>query len=65
MYLYSIKLIKIYKFDLDGKSKEEIIEQMNYIQNNLNVLDIPEVKKKSKLKIQKKRLSNLYKKNNY
>ena len=48
---YNIKLKLQYKFDLDGKSKEDIAEQVDFIMANPHILTLPEVNKIKKLKI--------------
>ena len=53
MERYKIVVIKKYIFDLDGKEKNEIMEQLDYIINKTTLLDMPYVKKDLKIQIKK------------
>ena len=50
---YKIRVIKTWNFELDGKSKENIEEQLKYIVTQTKILDLPEVKKRLRWKIKK------------
>ncbi len=50
---YKIRVIKTWDFELDGKSKENIEEQLKYIVTQTKILDLPEVKKRLRWKIKK------------
>lgn len=50
---YKIKVIKKYDFELDGKSEKDIQTQVEYIMNKTNILDLPEIKKSTKIKIKR------------
>ena len=50
---YKIRIIKTWDFELDGKSKEDVEQQMLYIMNQTKILDLPEVKKRLRWKIKK------------
>lgn len=51
MNRYKIRIIKTWDFELDGKSKEDVEQQMLYIMNKTKILDLPEVKKRLRWKI--------------
>ena len=51
MNRYKIMIIKTWDFELDGKSKEDVEQQMLYIMNKTKILDLPEVKKRLRWKI--------------
>lgn len=53
MERYKVVVIKKYVFDLDGKDKEGVMEQLDYIVNETKLLDMPYVKKDLKVKIKK------------
>lgn len=53
MERYKVIVIKKYVFDLDGKDKKGVMEQLDYIVNETKLLDMPYVKKKLKVKIKK------------
>ena len=53
MERYKVVVIKKYVFDLDGKDKKEVMEQLDYIVNETKLLDMPYVKKDLKIKIKK------------
>lgn len=55
---YKVKLIKKYEFELDGKSKNSINEQVDYIMNQTKILEMPYVKKAVKLRIKKLKRRN-------
>ena len=61
MERYKVVVIKKYVFDLDGKDKEGVMEQLDYIVNETKLLDMPYVKKDLKVKIKKlkKKLKNM------
>ena len=48
-----IRVIKTWDFELDGKSKENIEEQLKFIVTQTKILDLPEVKKRLRWKIKK------------
>lgn len=50
---YKIRVIKTWDFELDGKSKENIEEQLKFIVTQTKILDLPEVKKRLRWKIKK------------
>ena len=50
MERYKVIVIKKYVFDLDGKDKKGVMEQLDYIINETKLLDMPYVKKEEKLK---------------
>ncbi len=50
---YKIRIIKTWDLELDGKSKEEVEQQMLYMMNQTKKLDLPEVKKRLRWKIKK------------
>ena len=47
MERYKVIVIKKYVFDLDGKDKKGVMEQLDYIVNETKLLDMPYVKKDS------------------
>lgn len=51
MNRYKIRIIKTWDFELDGKSKEDVEQQMLYIMNKTKILNLPEVKKRLRWKI--------------
>ena len=53
MNKYKIKFIVKYTFELDGRSKEDIKEQVDYISHQTKILDMPFVKKRETLNIRK------------
>lgn len=53
MERYKVVVIKKYVFDLDGKDKKAVMEQLDYIVNETKLLDMPYVKKDLKVKIKK------------
>lgn len=53
MKKYKVKLIKKYKFELDGTSKRDIAEQVEYILTKPEILDLPDVRKSQNLIIKK------------
>lgn len=53
MERYKVIVIKKYVFDLDGKDKKGVMEQLDYIVNETKLLDMPCVKKDLKVKIKK------------
>ena len=53
MERYKVIVIKKYVFDLDGKDKKGVMEQLDYIVNETKLLDMPDVKKNLKVKIKK------------
>ena len=55
MERYNVVVIKKYVFDLDGKDKKGVMEQLDYIVNETKLLDMPYVKKDLKVKIKKLR----------
>lgn len=55
MKRYKVVVIKKYVFDLDGKDKNGVMEQLDYIVNETKLLDMPYVKKDLKVKIKKLR----------
>lgn len=55
MERYKVVVIKKYVFDLDGKDKEGVMEQLDYIVNETKLLDMPYVKKDLKVKIKRLR----------
>lgn len=55
MKRYKVVVIKKYVFDLDGKDKNGVMEQLDYIVNETKLLDMPYVKKELKVKIKKLR----------
>lgn len=55
MKRYRVVVIKKYVFDLDGKDKNGVMEQLDYIVNETKLLDMPYVKKELKVKIKKLR----------
>lgn len=66
MERYKVVVIKKYVFDLDGKDKKGVMEQLDYIVNETKLLDMPYVKKDLKIKIKKiKRKNNEEKSNEY
>lgn len=50
---YKIRVIKKYDFELDGKSERDIKEQVDYIMTQTRILDLPEVRKSTRIKIKK------------
>lgn len=62
MERYKIVLTKKYLFDLDGKSKKDIKEQVDYIVNESKILDMPCVDKDLKIKIKRIRVPKKAKK---
>lgn len=55
---------KKYVFDLDGKDKKGVMEQLDYIVNETKLLDMPYVKKDLKVKIKKIKSKNNEEKSN-
>lgn len=53
MERYKVILTKKYIFDLDGKDKNGVMEQLDYIVNETKLLDMPYVKKDVRIKIKK------------
>ena len=53
MERYKVIVIKKYVFDLDGKDKKGVMEQLDYIVSETKLLDMPYVKKNLKVKIKK------------
>ena len=49
MERYKVIVIKKYVFDLDGKDKKGVMEQLDYIINETKLLDMPYVKKDLKI----------------
>lgn len=64
MERYKVIVIKKYVFDLDGKDKKGVIEQLDYIVNETKLLDMPYVKKDLKVKIKKIKSKNNEEKSN-
>lgn len=50
---YKVKLVKKYVFDLDGKNKSDIREQVDYIMTQSKILEMPYVDKTIKINIKK------------
>ena len=50
---YKVIIIKKYELELDGTSKKDIFEQVEYILSKHNILELPEVKKKQNLIIKR------------
>ena len=50
---YKVIIIKKYELELDGTSKKDIFEQVEYILSKPNILELPEVKKKQNLIIKR------------
>ena len=50
---YKVKLVKKYVFDLDGKNKYDIREQVDYIMTQSRILEMPYVDKTIKSNIKK------------
>ena len=50
---YKVKLKRKFEFELDGSSKEDVKEQVNYIMSETKILEMPYVKKKTKMSIRK------------
>ena len=50
---YKIRIIKKYGFELEGKSQQDIQEQINYIMSKTKILDMPYVRKTIRTKIKK------------
>ena len=50
---FKVKLKRKFEFELDGNSKDDIIEQVDYIMKETNILEMPYVKKKTKISIKK------------
>lgn len=50
---YKVRLNKKYDFELDGKSEEDVREQVEYIMSQIQLLDMPYVKKRVRLRIKK------------
>lgn len=53
MKRYRVKVLKKYTFDLDGKNKDNVREQLDYIINETQLLERPYVEKNIKIKIKK------------
>ena len=50
---YKIEVSKVWEFELNGSSKEDVEEQVVYIINKTKILDKPETNKKMIVKIKK------------
>lgn len=50
---YKVRLIKRYDFELDGKDENDIRQQVDYIQTQTKILDLPSVKKTIRVKVKK------------
>ena len=50
---YRVRLIKKYDFDLDGRSEQDVVEQVSYIMTQTKILDMPYVRKSTKIKVKK------------
>ena len=50
---YKVRVIKKYDFELDGKTEQDIKEQVEYIMTQTKILDLPEVRKSTRIKIKK------------
>ncbi len=50
---YKIEVSKVWEFELNGSSKEDVEEQVVYIINKTKILDLPETNKKMIVKIKK------------
>ncbi len=50
---YKVRVIKKYDFELDGKSEKDIQEQVAYIMTQTKILDLPEVRKTTRIKVKK------------
>lgn len=50
---YKIRIIKTWDFNLDGTSKKDIENQILYILNKTEILNLQEVKKRVRWKIKK------------
>ena len=48
---YKVKIVLKYSFDLDGSSKEDIREQVDYILTKPHILILPGVKGSKKVKV--------------
>lgn len=57
---YKIRIIKRYDFELDGTSEQNIREQVDYIMTQTKILDMPYVRKSTKMKIKKNRERSCY-----
>lgn len=53
MKRYRVKVLKKYTFDLDGKNKDNVREQLDYIINETQLLERPYVEKNIKIRIKK------------
>ncbi len=51
MKRYRIKVLKYYEFDLDGKNKKNIQEQLKYILDGNQILEKSSIDKHKKVKI--------------
>lgn len=51
MNRYKIRLIKTWDFELDGNSKDEVERTVFEMMNYTKILDLPETKKRLRLKI--------------
>lgn len=56
MERYKVVVYKEYVFDLDGKDKKGVMEQLDYIVNQTKLLDMSYVKKNMKIKIKKRKI---------
>ncbi len=62
---YKVRLIKKYDFDLDGRSENDIREQVDYIMTQTKILEIPDVRKTIRVKIKKIHKKEINNEENY
>ena len=48
---YRIRLTKKYDFELDGRNEQDIVYQVSYLMNQTKILDMPFVRKITKILI--------------
>ncbi len=62
---YKVRVIKKYDFELDGKSEKDIQEQVAYIMTQTKILDLPDVRKTTRIKIKKIHKKEINNEENY
>ena len=57
---YKIRIIKKYDLELDGKSEQDVREQVDYVVKHPNILEMSDIRKSTKIKIKKNRERSIY-----
>jgi len=53
MNRFEVTITKNYIFTLMGESKDNLKKQLVYVQDNISILEMPSIKKVTKIKIKK------------